>query len=313
MEQLTIFVSSRGILKSCAFHNAAPRSSLPLLDADLTTGVGPGQTVYVCTDALEKFATSVFPAITNPIVLVSGDSDKPVDAFLLQQGSIAAMLASERLITWFAQNLAASHHKLAHLPIGMDYHTMWAQPGMWGLSRISPVAQEHRLQSILADSPLFHQRYLTAYCNWHFALHRGDRQECMDNIDKTACFFEAHPIPRLSTWQRQSECMFVISPHGAGLDCHRTWEALLLGCVPVIKHSSLDPLFVQLPVFVVTDWKDVTRDALAQFAKRMLEQKYNFYTLFKEYWLQRLAGKVPQLIDDMSFEEFRQWLTRQTA
>jgi hypothetical protein len=31
---------------------------------------------------------------------------------------------------------------------------------------------------------------------------------------------------------------FVASPYGGGPDCHRTWEALILGCIPIVKSSG---------------------------------------------------------------------------
>jgi len=43
---------------------------------------------------------------------------------------------------------------------------------------------------------------------------------------------------------------FVASPVGHGLDTHRTWEALALGCIVLVEASAIDALFTrhQLPV-----------------------------------------------------------------
>ena len=50
---------------------------------------------------------------------------------------------------------------------------------------------------------------------------------------------------------------FVISPPGNGLDCHRTWEAIYLGCVPVVLRSSLSEEFTtNLPILAVDHWSD---------------------------------------------------------
>jgi hypothetical protein len=50
--------------------------------------------------------------------------------------------------------------------------------------------------------------------------------------------------------------LFVPSPAGNGLDCHRTWEALYLGCVPVVikKEFCGDKTW---PVLVVDNWQDL--------------------------------------------------------
>ena len=57
---------------------------------------------------------------------------------------------------------------------------------------------------------------------------------------------------------------FVVSPRGHGYDCHRTWEALALGCIPIVKHSPIDHVFDHLPVLIVREWSDVNRELLVQ-------------------------------------------------
>jgi hypothetical protein len=55
---------------------------------------------------------------------------------------------------------------------------------------------------------------------------------------------------------------FVVAPRGNGWDTHRLWEALYLGCVPIVESSVLDPLYKQLPVLIVNTWKGLDKDAL---------------------------------------------------
>ncbi|WP_218122749.1 hypothetical protein [Propionivibrio dicarboxylicus] len=301
------------MLKSCSRHNAQPVSSVPQIDESLLGNLGPGDSVYVCTDALKNFADNFLSQIHSPFVLLSGDSDQPISEAFLSDPSLRSLLDDPRLIGWYAQNLATTHDKLHPLPIGLDYHTMWERPGFWGITAISPVAQENALINILAQSPEFNRRYMTAYCNWHFALHRGDRQECFEKSDKTSCFFEPNAIPRHSSWMRQAECMFVASPEGAGMDCHRTWEALCLGCIPIVKRNPLAPLFADLPVLIIDDWSLLNRDTMQAYASETYAKKFDFSTLFRTYWNETVAGKTPLRIPPMTFGEFRNFLTRRTG
>jgi hypothetical protein len=63
---------------------------------------------------------------------------------------------------------------------------------------------------------------------------------------------------------------FVISPVGAGIDCFRTWEALVMGAVPIVTNSTLWPLYVDMPVMVINDWnKDISIDSLMEFEMRL--------------------------------------------
>lgn len=314
MERLTTFVSSRGLLKSCVCHNSRPISSHPHIDTDLLAHHRPGGSIYVCTDALRNFAVNFLPHIQQPFVLVTGDSDAAISPALIADPAIAAILGNQYLLAWHAQNLSAQHAKLHHLPIGMDYHTMWEKPGLWGLTAVSPMAQEHSLQTIFAESPELTQRYLNGYCNWHFAIGRGDRQECFDKSDKSVCYYEANMVPRNSTWLRQAECMFVVSPEGAGMDCHRTWEAILLGCIPIVKKNPLLPLFAELPVMLVDDWSEVCRDAMLAFISNLGERHFQFSTLFREYWVRKITiGATASLMEPMTYVDFRRLIIRKTG
>ena len=51
---------------------------------------------------------------------------------------------------------------------------------------------------------------------------------------------------------------FILCPAGHGQDTHRTWQALLLGAVPVVKTSAMDSMYEGLPVVIVKSWKDVS-------------------------------------------------------
>lgn len=77
-----------------------------------------------------------------------------------------------------------------------------------------------------------------------------------------------HKIMRMSK--------FVPSPAGNGFDCHRTWEAIYLGCVPVVLKSEFcgDSTW---PVFVVNEWSD-----LLKYSQIELDDLYNQYKCNQE-------------------------------
>jgi hypothetical protein len=62
------------------------------------------------------------------------------------------------------------------------------------------------------------------------------------------------------------EYQFVLSPRGKGLDCHRTWEALLAGCIVITVTSPLDRMFKEhgLAVVVLRDWAELNEDLPAK-------------------------------------------------
>ena len=77
---------------------------------------------------------------------------------------------------------------------------------------------------------------------------------------------------------------FIISPPGNGVDCHRHWESMLMGAIPIMKHSALDPLFEDLPVILIYEWSQVTPEFLEQQYELLKDKTFNKDKLLIDYW-----------------------------
>jgi hypothetical protein len=301
LEQHNLFVSSRGILRSCDVRDPTPNSSHPDIALFDYGNLRPGCSIYVCQDALTLFSGSILDNIRVPFVLVSGDSDLPLTK---QLPGFEKIVQNPHLLAWYAQNLKAHSKKIHPLPIGLDYHAVWERPGHFEPERISPADQEAMLRATLAASKPLKDRIPQAYCNWHFSMH-GNRQECRSKVAAAACHYEPVPIPRRQTWSTQAEFMFVLSPEGAGMDCHRTWEAILLGAIPIVNQNAITPLFKRLPVIVVENWAQVTPQFLEKSYRKIENRKFAFSSLFLRYWTDKFRNRpTDQAFDGLSFEDF---------
>ncbi|CAB9506896.1 expressed unknown protein [Seminavis robusta] len=87
---------------------------------------------------------------------------------------------------------------------------------------------------------------------------------------------------------------FLLSPHGLGLDCYRTWEALFMGVCPIVetlgKKRMPDGWFRtldDLPALVVESYAQVTPALLEQTYHDMLQQwdTYQWEKLTKHWWI----------------------------
>jgi hypothetical protein len=299
----THFVSSRGILHSCDVKPNEPKSGSTdiayLSNLDTTWNslqhdfaenrrTKPPASIYVCTDALLHFSAEVLPKIKWKFNLVSGDSDTGVSPEI-QGDAFFSIINSPYLNGWFAQNKEVSSDRLFSLPIGLDFHTLWNDPLAFGGGPLLPSSQESQLRSALSNSPPAGERNMKMYCNWHFQLNRGDRLDCLATIDKSLCYFEEHFCNRYQTWRNQSNYAFVLSPEGGGLDCHRTWEALALGCIPIVKRSALSDLFQHLPVLIVDDWSDINLELLQDVLKRYTITPLHNQELKMQYWVSKIS------------------------
>ena len=54
-----------------------------------------------------------------------------------------------------------------------------------------------------------------------------------------------------------TDSVYVLSPPGNGIDCHRTWEALFLGAIPVVKDIFWPFKNLSLNVVILKDWQDL--------------------------------------------------------
>lgn len=307
MEQLCKFVSSRGILKSCDHHNKNPQSSNQFIDYELLDDLKPFDSIYVCYEALPNFVENFLPKIFTFFTLVTGDSDHDVTMYKEETDRI---LNHPHLMNWFVQNRAIEHPKLQALPIGLDFHTVWEKQGNWGLRPVSPMAQERLLLQNLYESPQPNKKIGAYYCNWVTNGMYGDRQECIDKIDKEVCFFENLPKARKYMLQRQAEFFMTVSPRGVSYECHRTYETLVLGGIPIVKRNPLvDCLYDDLPVIKVDDWSEVNRNNSNKFIADTLNKQYDFNSLFLNHWVAKIKGREYNPLPMMTMEEFRELLT----
>ena len=118
-----------------------------------------------------------------------------------------------------------------------------------------------------------------------------DRKEAFDNIPKELIYYETTKINRNLSWKNQIEHAFVVSPQGNGYDCHRTWEALILGCIPIVKKSAIDVLYEDLPVLIVNEWKDVTAELLHDTVECYKNKVFNFDKLHLKYWTDMFSSR----------------------
>ena len=289
MENECKYVSSRGLLKSTDIHMPNPCSSSSELDPTVYSKIQRGSTVYVCNSAFRTFRDHVLPTISAPFVLVSGDSDIAMPYGAFTEEEFQAFVSDPRISHWFCQNLMISHPKMTPMPIGLDYHTISrvGEVHPWGAGKL-PLDQEADLIKAMQEAPPLQERHIYCYSNFHHAVFsigsRGDRKEVVEKVPKDIMFYDPVFTSRDIAWNHQSFFTYVLSPRGGGYDCHRTWEALCLGCIPIVKSSGLDPLFQGLPVLIVKDWSELSRpviqDALVQFALHDFSKE----KLLLSYW-----------------------------
>jgi hypothetical protein len=302
MENECYFVSSRGLLKSCTFHSQNPISSCKddfnyLYDMLKSNKMYNGMSIYVCSDMLRFFFKKIFPNIRNTFVLVSGDSDLCVPKEALTEQETYLLIKSPYLIKWFTQNSRIQKNdKLVQLPIGLDYHTILKNPNSsWKLPEEGhlPQQQESVLLEVVKQMKPFFERIPKIYVNYTVKSDRfKQRQKALDIIPSDLMVINTEFTPRTLTWKNAINYTFVLSPTGIGLDCHRTWEALCLGCIPIVCVPEFKTLFKDLPVLIVNNWSEITKELLEKTIKDFKNRSFKYNKLVLKYWV----GKINKII-----------------
>jgi len=93
---------------------------------------------------------------------------------------------------------------------------------------------------------------------------------------------EAKPVEEY--FKDISEHHYVLCPDGNGIDCFRTWEALYLGSIPIVKRSRVTEQFADLPVLIVDDLFNITHKSLLEKHEEVLSKKDNLEKVKLSYW-----------------------------
>lgn len=274
---------------------------LPL--ADYTRALPGARTFYVVTTQLREFIEKVVPLLKEPFVVVSGSSDVsgPLAGMGWSEDSLATarkLLANPLLAAYFAQNPDYKHPKMVPLHIGFDFHTI-AKPALtehaWG-APASVQAQDAEMAHLRCVLPPFSQRHPRALMNFKSAG-RSVRSQVAQLLTGRPGITYVDNLSRSQLWRYYGEFAFIVSPRGYGKDCHRTWEALALGCAVIVsKDSFLEPLYEDLPVIQIANWDLVTAENLALWQTELAAKwhTFRFEKLRTDFWLDAIRKAARQ-------------------
>lgn len=215
--------------------------------------VFPGSIVFSTAYGIEEFLEKIHPQIENPYILVT-----------LYYGPVMHMakyVNDPKIIAWFGMNNrdAVTFEKFTTIPLGIlrDEQLFYESKNIY--------KQLQQLKNVPKTELLF----------MNFTVHEGrydgrsdiynmfkNQPFCLDDVP--TAFFRR---PFMEYMTLMARYKFALSPTGDMYDCYRHWEAMLVGTIPIIQHTSLDPMFEDLPVILVDDFKEVTQE--------FLERKYD--------------------------------------
>jgi hypothetical protein len=276
---MPIYIASKSFVYMCDHYTLNPYSEST--DIPNTYPIRDGDKIYIHNTALGNFANNYLPNIKYKFILLSGDTDRTIPDD--DQSNVNTILNNPLLIIWYSQNCTKESEKLKQLPIGLDYHTLANDSMAWGNKQSLKEQEDDIITLLNMNVKKINKCYANYHLNMMFARYGYDRYDAKSQVPEELVYYEPHKIPRIESWTKMINYKYVISPLGNGLDCHRTWEAIVLGCIPIVKSSVLDPLYNGLPVLIVKNWSDINQDLLDKF----IPDYNNIEKIKMKYWIDK--------------------------
>jgi hypothetical protein len=227
-----------------------------------------GDVIFLKTDYVDFFFNVIHPHIPVSYILLTHNSDCAIDA------KYCKYLDNEKLIAWFAQNAMIEHKKLIPIPIGLA-NRHWSH-GDIGI-----------LEAVMATS---HAKNIMLYMNYAVSTNIAQRQAVCDIFQHKSFCYVAQKKSFRDYLTDIASSQFVLSPPGNGFDCHRTWEALYLGAIPLVQSSSMNKAFEGMPVIIVDNWRWVTKEFLEQKYNEIKKSSYTTHKLYADYWFAMIGN-----------------------
>lgn len=293
------YITSVGMLKNLDENNIINYVKEPwLITHDFNHLINNGKensTVYIKFAFFREFVYNILPRINFNFTLITGDGDETMPFDLIDNNMFNQVINNPRIKHWYSVNcLEHIHPKLTLIPIGVNFHSLsFGEFCGWNNEAQTPLEQESIIDTIKLNSKPFYEREIKCYSNFHFVKHNefgNPRQDAINKIPSDLIYYEPNLTNRYNTWLKQSEYSFVVSPMGHGMDCHRTWEALILGCIVIVKKSVLDSLYEGLPVLIVNDWSDITQELLINTVNEFKNKEFNYERITAKYWLNKIRN-----------------------
>lgn len=111
-----------------------------------------------------------------------------------------------------------------------------------------------------------------------------NRQNIVKTLEKNN-IINISKLSHTDYYESLSNYKFVISPEGNGIDCHRHYESLMAGCIPIIEKNPLtETKYIGLPILYTTDYSEINEAYLNDIYLKMQNQIYDFSRLFISFY-----------------------------
>ncbi len=232
--------------------------------------VQENELVFCEASHLKEFLLGPARDVRTRFSIVSHNGDSNIDKSILD-------LLPIKLNRLFAQNVLVQNERVIPVPIGLENKRLHYNGIVSDFDALRRRKSEKK------------PRILSA-----FTLENNQRERAEARKYLSATLLNDR-IDRINTrvYRRLAEAyMFIASPPGNGEDCHRTWEAMYLTSVPIVRRSPLTEHFqdLGLPLLVVSSYGEVSKLSEEELREIYRQNADRFFApaLWMDFWVEMI-------------------------
>lgn len=208
---------------------------------------------------------------------------------------------------WYAPTTTFHHIDLIQIPLGFGIH--------WDHPNYPKCNEEYRNWIFENSNRLFNTEKNTEslHCNYVADSYRSYRFPVMNKLLSNSMKCYTPEKITSGTWnlsfpnycEDMSKFKFVISPPGNAIESHRNWEALYMGCIPIVLKNMPDEFTnggkvkginiyetYDLPFLIVDDYSEVTPKLLKDYLSYYNNHEFKYEQMTLTYWKNKILDDL---------------------
>lgn len=240
-----------------------------------------GKDIFFCKTDYLGGCFKYISTLDYPVTLITGNSDYSITNDIFNA-------APKNISRWFAQNCEVENEAMVPIPMGLENSI---QCKLEGHGHVWEHAKEKPRK--LSDAKIKNASK-KIYANFSVNTHhsRNEVAKICNSLNFVTCeLSENHSTINNKSYEHYVSSIvdheMIVCPRGNGIDCHRIWEVLYLGRIPIVKKETAINSFTDLPIIFLDGWEQLSDLSL-------IEQKYNLVKnnslerAYFSYWKNRI-------------------------
>jgi len=229
--------------------------------------------------------------------------------FYLMEEPVVAWEVVERLlpvsIRIFVQNNEYDHPNVHIMPIGIRdcgsivaMHRRFDHKYLYekGVSLRTVLGANVRpIKCLLCFSVWTHpsrQECYNLFAGASFVYNLNDANDnaalCEEREKRNSAEFFYEKVPETVVYEKTLESRYALCPRGCGVDTHRFYECIYLGCIPIVVRTNtvFDRMYAPdtgFPCLVVERWEDITAELLDQSYPDCFSRMREFHARYPRF------------------------------